>query len=51
MYSAGATPATTAKRYNLYRPNATENKTGLEFMIKVMVFAVAGVPSESPLQV
>ena len=36
MYPAIASPATTVRSQNLYRLNATTNKTGLEFMIKVM---------------
>jgi hypothetical protein len=33
---AGVTPASTARSSKLYRLNATENKTWLEFMLKVM---------------
>ena len=36
QYPAGVTPTSTAKSSKLYRLNATENKTGLEFMLKVM---------------
>ena len=36
QYPAGVSPASTARSSKLYRLNATENKTGLEFMLKVM---------------
>jgi RHS repeat-associated protein len=36
QYPAGVTPASTDRSSKLYRLNATENKTGLEFMLKVM---------------
>jgi hypothetical protein len=35
-YPAGATPVQTDGSKKLYKLNATANKTGLEFMIKVM---------------
>jgi len=35
-YPANATPASTAESVNLYKLNATSNKTGLQFMLKVM---------------
>jgi len=35
-YPAGCTPVQTAGSNNLYKLNATTNKTGLEFMMKVM---------------
>jgi hypothetical protein len=35
QYPAGATPASTDRSSKLYRLNATENKTGLEFMLKL----------------
>jgi len=35
-YPAGCTPVQTTGSTNLYKLNATTNKTGLEFMIKVM---------------